>query len=335
MTDTPLRTVLRILTPLAAMLVAAALAFGFLGRFHPIFDAFSHFRVHFAAILLGLAVVLAFARLRLHAFVATVLAVGSFITVSGSVPLPGLGTAQAAFSPAPSDQPVYKLLQLNLRFDNDDPNSVIRLIGRVRPDVITLDEVSSMWSEKLNYLAAGYPYRVLCRSTALLSRRPFVRDAEPLCLPGERFASARVDFGGRVVDVAAIHLRWPWPYGQASHLDRLAQPIAQLGETALLAGDFNAAPWSASMKRVEAMGQLSQIDGIGATWLAERLPRWLQPAGLPIDHVLAKGDIYIHAARTLDPVGSDHWPVLVEFSLPLPEPEPDEAVASGPINTAL
>jgi len=37
--------------------------------------------------------------------------------------------------------------------------------------------------------------------------------------------------------------------------------------------------------------------------------------GLPIDQVFSKGEVAILSAKTLESVGSDHLPVLVEFSL--------------------
>jgi hypothetical protein len=53
-------------------------------------------------------------------------------------------------------------------------------------------------------------------------------------------------------------------------------------------------------------------------------------AGLPIDQVFQRG-VTIHSARKLEAAGSDHLPILVEFSLPQkrlqPEEEPDTATA--------
>jgi endonuclease/exonuclease/phosphatase (EEP) superfamily protein YafD len=314
MTETSSRAALPAIASLLALPVAIALTLGFLGQLHPALDSFSHFRAHLAVALLAIAILLGIGRLRLHALVAAVFGGAALATTIGAASLFSFGSAQAALTPRPANQPVYKLLQINLLFDNRQPNEVLSLIGRVRPDVITLDEVSSMWGQKLDLLQAAYPHSVRCRSVAILSRRPFEQTVEPHCAKGERFASARFDFAGHPLDVAAIHLRWPWPYSQSEHLDRLAGSIAALGETALMAGDFNAASWSATMRRVERIGQFRQVEGIGATWQTLALPRAFRSMGLPIDHVLAKGDLDIRSAQTLEAVGSDHWPVLVEFS---------------------
>ncbi|MGT2468084.1 hypothetical protein ACVOMV_29805 [Mesorhizobium atlanticum] len=53
-------------------------------------------------------------------------------------------------------------------------------------------------------------------------------------------ATATIDFNGVSVDVAAIHLSWPWPKEQYWQIGELAEPLAALGETAIMAGDCNA-----------------------------------------------------------------------------------------------
>ncbi len=118
------------------------------------------------------------------------------------------------------------------------------------------------------------------------------------------------------MDVGALHLGWPWPYKQPGQLEALSNPLGSLGDTALLAGDLNAVTWSAAVRRIETASGSVHVAGIGPSWLDRRLPDALRPyAGLPIDQVFAKGDIVILSAKTLEAVGSDHLPVLVEFSL--------------------
>ena len=64
------------------------------------------------------------------------------------------------------------------------------------------------------------------------------------------------------------------------------------------------------------------------TWLHRALPRWLLFAGLPIDQVFAKGDIRVHSIRNLEPAGSDHLPILVEFSFGSTR-QPDQATETA------
>ncbi|TPM37604.1 endonuclease/exonuclease/phosphatase family protein [Mesorhizobium sp. B2-3-4] len=319
-------------TFLAMTALSAALLAGFFGALHPAFDSFSHFRIHFSVLMALLALPLLASSYRLQAVAALLFAIACLATTASA--LPRLWPQQAVAKPA--DQPVYSLLQMNLRFNNPTPKKVLSLIGRTNPDVITLDEVSQMWATELGYIKSAYPYRILCDypnglfGVALLSRRPFAAGTTPHCEPRGALATATVDFGGVDVDVAAIHLSWPWPKEQYWQIGELAEPLSALGETAILAGDCNAVPWSAAVRRVAALGGLTVMPSAGPTWIHRTLPDLLRRyAGLPIDQVFSKGGVTILSSRRLEDTGSDHLPVLVEFTLNPPEQKPvDEHVTA-------
>lgn len=318
----------------ATVAVSLPLVGGFFGRWHPAFDSLAHFRLHLAALMVAGGLVLAFGVFRRQGLVAMALGVGAFATVHGAAMLPGLGPVHAAFAPRHDEQPVYRLLQLNLRFDNRTPEKVLSLVGRLRPDVVTVEEVSEHWRGKLALLEAAYPHRLACDRNGhggiwILSVRPL---ADANCFADSSLAVARADFGGRPITLAAMHLGWPWPFGQDHHIGYLEPTLAGLAEPAILAGDLNATPWSHAARRIAEAGGLKSVPFPGATWLDRRLPDALRFAGLPIDQVFAKGPVAIHSIATLEPVGSDHLPVLLEFSLPSPgePPEPQSATVSLP-----
>jgi len=325
---------------IAMLACSVALVAGFFGFLHPAFDSFAHFRVHLAVLMALCALPLLATSFRLQAAVALLFAVAAFVTTSNT--LPRLWQVQAAYEATPGDQMVYRLLQMNLRFDNPTPKKVLSLIGRTNPDVITLDEVSGMWTTELGYITSAYPYRILCPypngvfGVALLSRRPFAAGTEPFCERRGAMAIAKVDFGGIGVDVAAIHLSWPWPREQAWQIGELSEPLASLGETAIMAGDCNAAPWSAAVRRVASLGQLTVMPSAGPTWIYIKLPDFLRRfVGLPIDQVFSKGAVVIHSAARLEETGSDHLPVLVEFSLRSDAQKPDDEDETATVSLTL
>lgn len=315
----------------AMMLLSFAIVAGFFSRFHPALDSIAHFRAHFAVLMILAALPLLATTFRTQALAAITFGVATLYTVSAYVALPGTGPANAAMA---QDGPVYRLMQMNVRFDNKQPEKVLSLIGRVQPDVITLEEVSAMWAGKLEPLFARYPHHVLCPfpngvfGVAILSRRPFAAGTEPRCYDGGAMAVASVDFGGNTADITAFHLGWPWPYGQSRQIDRLAPALGTLGLTALLGGDFNATPWSAAVARVASEGKLTTERSPGATWLEFELPDFLHFAGLPIDQVMSKGNVTIHSVTLGEDAGSDHRPLLVNFSFPASEGIPDEETAT-------
>lgn len=305
----------------ATALASIPLVLGFFADWHPAFDSIGHFRAHLAVAVAAGGLVLLATRFRRRALLAIALGAAAFWTTLPAFPIGG--ARGAAANEDPGNPPIYRLLQLNLRFDNGAPEKVLSLIGRVKPDVITLEEVSIEWQPRLSLISAMYPYSVVCIApyriggTAILSRRPFAAKATSGgCSNRGSLALADVDFGGRVLQVAALHLGWPWPFGQSRQLARAQNDLAALGGTTLLAGDLNAATWSAAVRRVEKAGALTHVAGIGPTWLDRRAPDMLRPyVGLPIDQVFSKGEVAILSAKTLESVGSDHLPVLVEFSL--------------------
>lgn len=301
----------------ATVLLSVPLVLGFLGGWHPALDSLGHFRAHLAVLCaLGGLVALA-SRYWRQGLLAMALGAAALWTTLGAYPIGGPTNAARA---DPGDRAVYRLLQLNLFANDRGLESVVSLIGRVKPDVVTLQEMSLGWQPWIDRISAMYPYSIFCprRSVgvALLSRRPFAPGTSPKCLHSGSLAIAEIDFGGRVLDFASLHLSWPWPFKQSAQIEAMQPTLAGLGETTMLAGDMNAAPWSSALRHIEAASGARHVTGIGPTWLHRRMPDALRPyLGLPIDHILSKGDIDIVSIRTLETVGSDHLPVLVEFSL--------------------
>ncbi len=313
----------------AMLLVSLALLAGFFGAFHPALDSFSHFRAHLAVVSALLAIPLLASSYRLQAASTLIFALVAFSTTSNALGLLGLGRVAPSFAAVPADRATYRLLQMNLLYDNPTPEKVLSLIGRTKPDVVTVEEVSDMWKEKLALLAAAYPHSLFCPypntifGVAILSRRPFAAGSEPQCFDRGSMAIAEVDFGGTPVDVAALHLTWPWPFHQPWQIGAVSVALAGLSDTAIMAGDCNAAPWSAAVQWIAGAGDLKLMPSVGPTWLHSSLPDFLRFAGLPIDQVFSKGDVIIHKATRLDSTGSDHLPVLVDFSLRPGARDPD------------
>lgn len=314
--------------------VSLPLIAGFFGAWHPAFDSFAHFRMHLA-VATGLS---ALPALSLgywkEASLSIALGLGAFATAVSFPATLVLGQVNAAVK---TNQATYRLLHVNARFDNATPEKLLSLIGRTRPDIVAVNEVSPIWMAQLERISAAYPYSIFCEPqspigpAAILSRRPFAAGGEGACFESGAMATAEIDLGGRSVTVAAMHLKWPWPFSQARQIDRLSGPLAQLGETALAAGDFNATPWSNAVARIIDAGGLDRVSGSTPTWLSRRLPvSWRQWIGLPIDHVLRKGSVTVHSVSIQEDVGSDHAPLLVQFSL-----DPVEVPAIEESTTAL
>ncbi len=106
--------------------------------------------------------------------------------------------------------------------------------------------------------------------------------------------------------VAAIHFSWPWPRWQPHQLRYIEPELQKLNGPLIIAGDFNAAPWSNAVRRVEYASGARHLTGIGGTWMTHLLPVTLAPyIGLPIDQILVSPEIggaKVSPARTPAPI---------------------------------
>jgi endonuclease/exonuclease/phosphatase (EEP) superfamily protein YafD len=222
---------------------------------------------------------------------------------------------------APGAGTRYTLLQLNLRFDNARPERFMSMVDRHKPDLILVQEVSNIWEPSLAGLAGRYPYVFRCPEwlqeggTAILSRLPIRADSGH-CEDYARFASVVMEFGDIPVVVGNVHLRWPWPASGPRQVAAMSGTLAAIGENALVAGDFNSAPWSHTLAQFARQGDLRIHPGIGPTWLDRHFPDILRRYfGLPIDNVMSKGKVRILSSQRLGDAASDHLPILTVFEI--------------------
>ena len=325
-TSNPVR-VLRALLLAGATLALLMLACGTFGGVVPFFDTMAQFRAHFSALLLIAGLCLLVLRPRLAGVLAMLAGTAGLMAVSSYyLPMEENPLVRVSDVSAPSPTPRYTLLQMNLRWDASDKAEAIRRIGELSPDVLALEEASRGWAPLLGALSHLYPYRFGCPNPGdftdalILSKRPFVAGETGECSRDGRFARRAVDFNGRKVEIVAQHLRWPWPGSQWRQIGFTEPQLTRLktfDRPVLVAGDFNSAPWSASLARYADLGGLDIVRGIGPSWFFRPLTAWIAPyAGLPIDNILHSGAIDILDVARERATDSDHLPLLVTFALP-------------------
>ena len=316
------RSWLTLAAVLLPILFSVPLVLGFFGAIHPAFDAFAHFRMHLAVLMAVSAIPALLLGLWREGLMAIVLALTALATVLVPAPAPSAEAETPVQSAEPVGRSEYKLLQLNLRYDNRNQADFIRLIAREAPDVITVQEASDNWRPQLKAIEARYPYNLYCPSTkriggvAILSRRPFALGTTPQCIGNSLAGLARIDFGGRSAIIVALHLGWPWPYEQTENVEELRAYFERLQGPLIIAGDFNATPWSQTLKTITVASQTRSVEGLRPSWLVNgtlaHAARWI---GLPIDHILVSQRISPTRVETLAPAGSDHLPMLLRFSI--------------------
>ena len=228
-----------------------------------------------------------------------------------------------SFDPVEAARPGLKVVSMNLWARNRRTDAVIDYFRREDADIIVLQETSPHWVRALETLKDVYPHRIgqmdcqdmqYCE-VMVLSKKPWA-EARAFLIDDTGAALVWARFPDSGLTVATTHLNRPfWAGGvaQPEQIEALAKHIRQLDGPLILAGDFNAAPWSAAYTRlVEAAGIRRAGHGLNVTW-----PAWLWPfSGIPIDHVFTKGIAGPIEVRTGPGNGSDHRPLIATVGFP-------------------
>lgn len=283
------------------LLPLAGLAAGFAGRLHPALDSVAAFRLHIALAAASLWALAWLLRARNAKRVGTV-----------SLAMAVLGLTTTLIPAVPPEVTMLRGYSQNLRFSNPSLDQVEAAIRASEADFVLLQEVNQDNFALLSALEDRYPTRIVCDfrgvgGVAILTDLPVF--GQEHCIPGEGLAWVEVQVPDGLVTLASLHLGWPWPYRQAGHVQRLLPKLQALPGRVILAGDFNMAPWGASVARVAEATHTAVVPGLRLTF--DRDPLW---PGLPLDHVLMHRSL---AARVqmLGKLGSDHSALLAEIGL--------------------
>jgi endonuclease/exonuclease/phosphatase (EEP) superfamily protein YafD len=317
------RTLAAIVTACGAGVAAASVAAFAASRGWPL-ELLSHFRMQYCALLAIAVVALLAIRAFRRAAVLTLVLAANIAVI-------------APFYTAPTE-PVTS--DVSLRAMAINVNARNRSYARVRdavqaedPDLLVLLEVTRAWARAIRTLETRLPH-VLVESRedsfgiAILSKRPLI-DARILTLGAARLPSilAGQELDGRTFSVIATHPLPPISRSAAQLRDDQLTEVAELARSldtpVLLLGDLNTSPWSPAFRDLLHDGRLADASrgrGVHATW-----PVRIPLMRIPIDHCLHSDGVEIHADRVGKDVGSDHYPLIVDFALRAATREPDDA----------
>jgi endonuclease/exonuclease/phosphatase (EEP) superfamily protein YafD len=305
----------------AIALVAGLNGFlGLLGAWAPALDTLNHFAPLALGLALGaLVLAIRWARRRVAIMFA---AFGVACQLGLMAPELTAGMGQRLADRAETDTTVAVL---NLWGRNPDPAASGAYLAGTGADLMILLETRPENIAGLD--ATGLPYRTSCQgrffacSATLLSRHPFLEEGRDLCAIAVA-ATVQTPQLERIT-LVGVHLNRPWP-DSARHQHQmacLAQEVAALRAQGpvLIAGDFNAAPWSFALRRMDAqLPGFSRITRAMPTWPAggARISRFGVPtpgALLPIDHVYVGEGLTASGVARGPAVGSDHHPIIVRL----------------------
>ncbi len=305
-----------VVIPALALAALSLLAFG--GRWVWWLDVLANFRAQYVVALALLGLVIMMSRWRKSGY--TVLA-ASAVNLVVVLPLFLGGPADAAV-----EAPTIRVMSFNLLSTNESYPDVIEYIDSIHPDIVLLHEASRPWEVAMETSGLGYEM-VRPRSDDLIFGTLVLVRGESIQAVSHGFATS----SPRAVSVVFTPEGWPAPVSvlgthplAPTDGERARLRDAQLGFAGtwaagqtgsfIVVGDFNATPWSYPFRRLMAEGTLANSQrGFG-----------LQPSfptssnlllRVPIDHLLYSDSLDVVARRLGPPLGSDHFPLVVDLQL--------------------
>ncbi len=286
----------------------------------------SHFRAQYALTLLIASTALAWTRQDGLAALTGGLALANVAYLwpdcrGGLSPRP----ASPRHAPSPGRVPqTYRLLVMNVFLWNRASGRILELLRRISPDLCLILEPTPALMRALEPAREAYPFakdvaRDDGNGLVLLSRLPLegveVREIGRKRLPA---IIARLRLAGRPLTLIGLHPHSPLsPWRAASRNEQLlaaARLAAEQAGAVIVAGDLNVSPWSPVFRETLRASRLrdSRLGfGLQPTW-----PAWLPaPLRIPIDHCLVSAQVAVHRRQVGTGIGSDHLPVILEFSL--------------------
>ena len=299
-----------------ALLSWVGTIFAFFPRLTWLGELAVHFRVQYLAVFAAAALVLWASKRRRDALV---IAAGFLINAAYVLPL----ILVAASASHAASAPTYRALQLNVLTENHRYASVADLLRRVRPDFAVLEEVDEPWVAALHAALAEYPYvyswpRSDNFGIAVFSRRKMVEQRTHLWGPKQMpVLELALDLDGRKLRVFGIHPPPPTsPAGWRLRDDELrwtAKAAGQASRPLMVFGDMNTTSWAPVFGELLRGGRL--LDSRAGFGIQPSWPDANVFLRIPIDHVLVSPEVAVRRRWIGPPVGSDHRPVVVDFSL--------------------
>lgn len=308
-------------------LVAAASILSLLGRHAWLFDLLTFARQHLLVLAMALALTALVARRPQHAALAAAAAAVNGLLV--------LATVEKPVSEAPAAGERLRVLSLNLLSENYYTGRMERFFRRTGADVLVLQEVSPYWGIKLDALRDRYPHVwpglvPFAGEIVVMSRFPFA-NAETLPIskgimatPWARPVRVVLEVGAARVSLYGLHPDTPrsserWRR-RNDELGWIAELMAHRDEPGprIVAGDFNASPWSPFMRDFIRVAGLRDASG-GGLREPTRQPMFLSPylswLGAPVDHLLVSPDVAVRSFSIGRHVESDHLPIIADLQL--------------------
>lgn len=214
------------------------------------------------------------------------------------------------------------LMSANMLYRNRNPKRFLQVIWQIDPDILILQEVSSVNQTNGAELWEKYPFSLGKPNGGgqeiFIFSKIHIDCVEHRVVdkPWRSHVQVQLTIDQKQITILGVHPKAPMSPGRFgrrnAELDKLAAHVAAISEPVIVAGDMNITPWTPIFRNFLQLSGLSdgrKRFGFNFTWSPGSWPK-----SIPIDQVLYRG-VNIHSFSSGPNTGSDHLPVIVEFSV--------------------
>ena len=249
-------------------------------------------------------------------------AAGAVLTLVAALPFLTFSKSVAPSGEACGPSECLTIITANVLGKSDATLALLDLAAREQADVVAINESINLILEP-EYRPAFDRYDNLIHA-AWENMPKHMGNALTLATDRSLAFQDRVlrrDTGRRAYIVADLDGDWTGTRLIAAHAMTPVSPLgmqtrdallsaagaaAAESESFILMGDFNLTPWTPAFRKLP--GKRAGDPRFSRTW-----PVAFGPFGIPIDHIMFSDDLELVETRVLEPIGSDHYPVLAKF----------------------
>ncbi len=239
-----------------------------------------------------------------------------------------LATVRMVIAPSGSGSrgPVaFRLLDANLQYTNRDTAALATQIDRIKPDVVTLEELTPTTLGPLKNVLRAYPYRVErvrqdAEGVGIYSKLPITKVSVTF-LGANPLIHATVGARNSQIAMIVVHTNAPQSDETLALWHEQFRQLAVIASTlpadGMMVGDFNATLLNRPMRHVLSVGHLRDGALSAGAWWPRTWARNLRviPPLIEIDHMLTGTNIGTREFHIVSDPGSDHQVIWSDITV--------------------
>jgi endonuclease/exonuclease/phosphatase (EEP) superfamily protein YafD len=219
-------------------------------------------------------------------------------------------------------------MQLNLNVKNQRFEEVTNYIQNVNADAVLIAELTPQWQQHLSTHLTNYPHaiavpRIDTYGIGVYSKSP-LRGGTVEYFGKSGHPSVIAEVSGLEKPISLLHthvqgpVKKPFFVWHKEQFELMLARVKTMPMPLVMSGDMNSNAWTYLISDFLREAELDDTQwgrGIQLTWPTPFYWRYGVCPLLTIDHFFASKDIMVTQRKLGRPIGSDHYPVIIELSI--------------------